>query len=445
MSTIELGTPRVWERSEQIEREDWREAAMRAALDTEARDGNAEDTLTRAILERCPGASTAVAWTDRDRLLRFMREEAGGYRSVVAGRHTIFSSDEDGTSCIYLGWYSTEWNGTSIEVAFAPSACDAGDVVFFAFDAEALNGFVREAVLYAGRPQGRCLRYSRAWDSSPRMDEEIGRVTWDDIILPPATLAGIREAVEGFGACRAAFEAFGFAWRRGILLIGPPGTGKTLVCKAAAAALPDMPFLYVRDISERCQKDTIREIFERARALSPCILAFEDMDGFITNQNRTVFLNELDGFNNNHGLLIIASSNHPDKIDEALLKRPSRFDRVFHLGTAGPDERRRYCLTVLTRPELAKRIAPAVDVDGLARRVAERTHGFTPAYLKEALSSAVLQFVQQGVTVLDERFADAVLSQVESLRQHLRRANDPDALTELSSADGAIGIRRWQS
>jgi SpoVK/Ycf46/Vps4 family AAA+-type ATPase len=168
-------------------------------------------------------------------------------------------------------------------------------------------------------------------------------------------------------------------------------------------------------------------------------LAFEDVDGLIGKNNRTVFLNELDGFRNNDGILIIASSNHPGEIDEALLKRPSRFDRVYHIGLPEAAERGEYCRRILARtPDLA----PGFDGNALAARVAELTEGFTPAYLKEAFLSARLQMAQEGLTTLDEAYGAAVLEQIDLLRKYLRKAKNPDKMADfLSDAGDNIGFR----
>lgn len=419
----------------------WRDEA----LDESARGFNYEnhlEALMVSIRRARPLWPSVRVEAVRNRALEFFAGECEGVRSLLSASHTELNERRKTKDEVPIAlWIEVGWGGARFEVAYTLNGYpDMAICLSPSSQPELLREFAATLRDFCARPKGRSLSFaSNSWSDSPQIDEEIGRVTWDDITLPPAMAHDLRAAVEGFFAHRDAIKSLGFPWKRGILLIGPPGTGKTMVCKAVAAATPSFPFLYVHNFEGN---GAIPNVFRRARQLAPCILAFEDIDGLLDGSNRTVFLNEMDGFASNDGLLIIASSNHPGKIDEALLKRPSRFDRVFHLGLPELAERHAFCERVLTREALAAKLSPGFDVAGLCEQVAQKSDGFTPAYLKEAFVSAALSRAQEGDTILDERFAESVLEQLGELRAHLKKVKNPDALAEMRSGDDAIGFRR---
>jgi len=421
--------------SPQTNERTWRDEVIDESLQGFSND-EVEHAFLFALRRVQPRFHTISMSLNRARVKEYVQSQFGFFKSELAAKHQVrgdrFRDD--------VAWFSGDWQGTHIEVAFLPDR--DFEFICLSENVEALEKFCVVVNDFSLLPEKRALIYSEGWKVSRELDSELGKITWDDLTLSSELLQKIRESVETFFASKEMIQSFGFAWKRGILLVGPPGTGKTMVCKAAANALPNLPFLYVRDLRERNQKEAIEAIFKRARKLSPCILVFEDLDSLINDGNRTVFLNEMDGFASNDGLLVIASSNHPGKIDEALLKRPSRFDRVFHLGLPELPERRAFCEKILGRSSLASHLAPDLDVPDLCAKVAGKTDGFTPAYLKEAFTAAALHCAQQGIVPLDARFVDAVLSQVDELKAHLKKVKNPDALAEMRSGDDAIGFRR---
>ncbi len=203
----------------------------------------------------------------------------------------------------------------------------------------------------------------------------------------------------------ARFTRLGAKLPKGVLLVGPPGTGKTLLAKATAGEA-GVPFFSISgsDFVEMfvgVGAARVRDLFEQAKRRAPCIVFIDEIDaigqsrvtvGAIgSNDEREQTLNqllsEMDGFEPNQGVIIMAATNRPEILDRALL-RPGRFDRQVQVGM--PTEAgRRQILAIHTRD-----VQLAQDVD--MARVAQITAGFSGADLANIVNEAALLAVRSG-------------------------------------------------
>ncbi len=130
----------------------------------------------------------------------------------------------------------------------------------------------------------------------------------------------------------------------------------------ASRSMP-IPTLYVKSLGKSCDQDDIRSIFEKARETGPCLLVFEDIDSLVSDDVKSFFLNEVDGLEENDGIMMVGSTNYcvftpqrtsewlaaltrvsaVDRLDAGISKRPSRFDRKYHFALPATPERIQYC------------------------------------------------------------------------------------------------------
>ena len=244
----------------------------------------------------------------------------------------------------------------------------------------------------------------------------------DDIFMKPnvslSSWAGSPEVIEeckeviSYIEQQALYEKIGAEMPRGILLEGPPGTGKTLLAKAIATetnstfiSMSGSEFveLYVGMGAAR-----VRELFETARENTPCIIFIDEIDAVgrqrgtgmnMANDEREQTLNqllyEMDGFNNNTGIVVLAATNRRDVLDQALL-RPGRFDRVVRIPLPDRDSRNK----ILEYYVQNKRTSTNLNVSVIA----EMTDGFSGAELKNLINEAAILSVRQNYTEIQERF-----------------------------------------
>jgi AAA+ superfamily predicted ATPase len=250
------------------------------------------------------------------------------------------------------------------------------------------------------------------FEKDQQLLESISKATFDNLVLYGSLKQQIQDDFQRFFDSREVYERYGIPWKRGALFIGPPGNGKTHTLKALINKLA-MPCIYVRSFEAH---DELAEVFKRARMIAPCVVVFEDLDSMVTKENRSFFLNELDGFRSNTGVVVLASTNHPEKLDAAILERPSRFDRKYYFQLPAETERRAYIEKWNQELQADMRMSEAV-----AAGLVEKTEGFSFAYLKELVVSSMIQWISSSVP---RSMDEIMLAQVEALRAQMNSKNE---------------------
>jgi len=276
---------------------------------------------------------------------------------------------------------------------------------------------------YCDEVHGEILVYEDGyWTKDDKLFTSIKSATFENLILPPQLKRELREDFRRFFVSREVYRKYGIPWKRGVLLIGPPGNGKTHAIKALVNELK-LPCLYVKSFkAERgAEQSNMRKVFARARRSSPCLVALEDLDALIEDENRAFLLNELDGFAANEGVVVIASTNHPEKLDSAILDRPSRFDRKYHFALPALPERLAYVKHWNQKLQIEMRLTEA---EGVA--VAECTDRFSFAYLKELFLSAMMEWIGDQVSAqAPGSMGEALLERAALLREQLSGGQGP--------------------
>ena len=279
------------------------------------------------------------------------------------------------------------------------------------------------------------------------LTEKHGRVTFNDVAGIDEAKEELQEIVE-FLKNPQKFQAVGGRIPKGVLLVGPPGTGKTLLARAIAGEA-NVPFFTISgsDFVEMfvgVGASRVRDMFEQAKKHAPCIVFIDEIDAVGRhrgaglgggNDEREQTLNqllvEMDGFEANEGVILIAATNRPDVLDPALL-RPGRFDR--QVVVPNPD--------VLGREKILNvhikkvRVGPDVDTKVIARG----TPGFSGADLANIVNEAALLAARVGkrmVTMVDfEAAKDKVMMGAE--RRSMVMTEDEKRLTAYHEAGHAV-------
>src|SRR4030081_859998 len=273
------------------------------------------------------------------------------------------------------------------------------------------------------------------------------KITFKDVAGVEEAKDEVQELVE-FLRDPKKFQKLGGRIPKGVLLVGPPGTGKTLIARAIAGEA-DVPFFSISgsDFVEMfvgVGASRVRDMFEQGKKHAPCIIFIDEIDavglhrgaglgGGHDEREQTLnqLLVEMDGFESNEGVILIAATNRPDVLDPALL-RPGRFDRPGVVAT--PDVRRRIGILQVHMRKVP--LAPDVDPRVLARG----TPGFSGADLANLVNEAALRAARVGkrlVTMADFEYAkDEALVGTE--RRSMAMTDEEKKLTAYHEAGHAL-------
>lgn len=259
------------------------------------------------------------------------------------------------------------------------------------------------------------------------------KVTFDDVAGLDEEKQEMIEIVD-FLKSPEKFYEMGAKVPRGVLLCGNPGTGKTLIAKAIAGQA-DVPFISISgsefiEMFAGLGASRVRKLFEKAKKLAPCIIFIDEIDaigarrtsdsGAETENNQTLnqLLVEMDGFDSEETIIVLAATNRPEMLDKALL-RPGRFDRQITIGLPDINGREE----ILKIHAKGKKFAEEVSL----RSIAEDTAGFTGAELANILNeAAIVATIKKHKEIKQEDVEEAVKKVTVGLEKHNRVISEKD-------------------
>jgi cell division protease FtsH len=290
---------------------------------------------------------------------------------------------------------------TAIEYEIKPGGIDWGNVFITFLPLFIFGAFIFFIFFRARGANSQALSFGRSRARLFPLDKP--SVTFDDVAGVDEAKQELYEVVE-FLKAREKFQSLGARIPKGVLLVGPPGTGKTLMARAVAGEA-GVPFFSISgsefvEMFVGVGASRVRDLFEQAKRHTPCIVFVDEIDavgrqrgaglgGSHDEREQTLnqILTEMDGFDTNTSVIVLAATNRPDILDPALL-RPGRFDRRVVLDR--PDVNGR--VAILKVHSKDKPIDEKVDLEVLAKQTA----GFSGADLENLINEAAILAARNG-------------------------------------------------
>ena len=209
------------------------------------------------------------------------------------------------------------------------------------------------------------------------------------------------------------FAEFGLPIKRSVILAGPPGCGKTLLERWLAASLRGRVTTIWVSAKSIKSPDDVAEIFELSRKLTPCFIVLEDLDLITGNRSGHSLLeknfanclgemlNQLDGLKQNESLVMLASTNKIEAIDEALAERPGRFDRVYEVGKPTPALAEKIAIQYLQKRGISDEIINSLSLATVFKGDSSGEGEFTGAQVVEIVKGAIFEAIHRGGEIND--------------------------------------------
>jgi len=329
------------------------------------------------------------------------------------GEDKIYKFPDGGFICriTYLSCEYGEFNKTVCNIVFAPTKEKALNLVNTYYKDKKNNNFNRHSVL----------------DKFGQKIFNFRAMGWEDIYLPNNMISEIRNEIDTFFKCEEIYKARNIVWKRGLLLAGSPGNGKTSICRAVATN-SNVPVVYCSLGNNRDLHSVLANMQDTISANAPCIAIYEDADLFGKDETtRAATLNMMDGLFTVDGVLTLATTNNPKKLDTAFTSRPSRFDSYYVIGNPTLVE-----IKLLLQAKLGKDFTKISESD--KRKLLSGLKGFSASFVQEVAVYAIMQSIKTKKPI-DSKL---LFGSLNKAKRHVKSSQDGESAWSVPLGFGDI-------